>query len=78
MKIMIYSTPSCTFCVMAKEFFKENNVPFEECDVSVDLERRKEMIQKTGQMGVPVIDIDGSVFIGFEKELIAKKIGIKI
>ncbi len=58
MKIMIYSTPSCTFCVMAKEFFNQNNIPFEEYDVAADLEKRKEMIQKTGQMGVPVIDID--------------------
>lgn len=78
MKIMIYSTPSCTFCVMAKEFFNQNNIPFEEYDVAADLEKRKEMIQKTGQMGVPVIDIDGSVVIGFDKEVIAKKVGIKI
>ena len=78
MKIMIYSTPSCAFCVMAKEFFKENNIPFEEYNVAVDLEKRKEMMQKTGQMGVPVIDIDGSVVIGFDKEVIAKKVGIKI
>ena len=78
MKIMIYSTPSCAFCVMAKEFFKENNVPFEEYNVAADLEKRKEMMQKTGQMGVPVIDIDGSVVIGFDKEVIAKKLGITI
>ena len=63
---------------MAKEFLKENNIPFEEYDVAADLERRKEMMQKTGQMGVPVIDVDGSVFVGFDKELLAKKIGIKI
>ncbi|MEI6553247.1 MAG: glutaredoxin domain-containing protein [bacterium] len=78
MKIMIYSTPSCAFCVMAKEFFKANNVPFEEFNVAADLEKRKEMMQKTGQMGVPVIDIDGSIVIGFDKEVIAKKLGIKI
>ena len=78
MKIMIYSTPSCAFCVMAKEFFKENNIPFEDYNVAADLEKRKEMMQKTGQMGVPVIDIDGSVVIGFDKEVIAKKVGIKI
>jgi glutaredoxin 3 len=78
MKIIIYSTPSCAYCVMAKEFFKENNVPFEEYNVAADLEKRKEMMQKTGQMGVPVIDIDGSVVIGFDKEVIAKKVGIKI
>ena len=78
MKIMIYSTPSCTFCVMAKEFFKEKNIPFEEYDVAANLEKRKEMMQKTGQMGVPVIDIDGSVLIGFDKEVVARKLGIKI
>jgi glutaredoxin len=61
---------------MAKEFFKENNIPFEEYNVAADLEKRKEMMQKTGQMGVPVIDIDGSVIIGFDKEVIAKKVGI--
>ena len=77
MKIMIYSIPSCAFCVMAKEFFKANNIPFEEYNVAADLEKRKEMMQKTGQMGVPVIDIDGSVIIGFDKEVIAKKLGIK-
>jgi glutaredoxin len=63
---------------MAKEFFKQNNIPFEEYNVAADLEKRKEMIQKTGQMGVPVIDIDGSVVIGFDKEVVAKKVGIKI
>ncbi len=78
MKIMIYSTPSCSFCVMAKEFLKENNVPFEEYNVAADLEKRKEMMQKTGQMGVPVIDVDGSIIVGFDKELLAKKVGIKI
>lgn len=78
MKIMIYSTPSCTSCVMAKEFFKKNDLPFEEYNVAEDLEKRKEMIQKTGQMMVPVIDIEGSVFVGFDKEIMAKKVGIKI
>ena len=78
MKIMIYSTPSCTFCTMAKDFLKENNVPFEEFDVASNLEKRKEMVQKSGQMGVPVIDVDGAVIIGFDKELLAGKVGIKI
>ena len=78
MKIIIYSTPSCVFCTMAKDFLKANNVPFEEYNVGVDTEKRKEMIQKTGQMGVPVIDIDGSVMIGFDKELVAKKVGINL
>ena len=63
---------------MAKDFLKANNIPFEEFNVAADLEKRKEMIEKTGQMGVPVIDIDGSVLIGFDKQLIAQKVGIKI
>ena len=78
MKIMIYSTPSCTFCTMAKNFLKEHNVAFEEYNVATDLEKRKEMIQKTGQMGVPVIDVDGSVMIGFDKTILAKKVGVDL
>ena len=74
MKIMIYSTPSCTFCNMAKDFFKKNNIQYEEFNVATDLEKRKEMVQKTGQMGVPVIDIDGSIVIGFDQKLIEKKL----
>ena len=76
MKIMIYSTPSCTFCTMAKDFLKANNIPFEEFDVASNLEKRKEMVQKTGQMGVPVIDVDGSVMVGFDKALLAQKVGL--
>ena len=78
MKIVIYSTPSCTFCTMAKNFLKENHVPFEEYNVAIDIARRKEMLDKSGQMGVPVIDINDSIIIGFDKELIAKKVGIKL
>ena len=71
---MIYSTPSCTFCNMAKDYLKENNIPFEEYDVAADAQKRMEMLQKTGQMGVPVIDINGKIMIGFEKNTLAKKI----
>ncbi len=78
MKIMIYSTPSCHACGMAKEFFKEQNISFEEYNVASDAEKRKEMLQKTGQMSVPVIEIDGSVIIGFDKQVVAKKMGLKI
>ncbi len=78
MKIMIYSTPSCHACGMAKEFLKEQNLPFEEYDVASSAEKRKEMLQKTGQMSVPVIDIDGSVIVGFDKHVLARKIGLTI
>ena len=55
--VSIYSTPSCHFCHMAKDFFKEKNIAYTEFDVASDLAKRKEMIEKSGQMGVPVIII---------------------
>lgn len=77
MKITIYSTPACVYCRMVKEFLKKNNAPFEEIDVSVDHKAAEEMIKKSHQMGVPVIDIDGEIFVGFNRAEIAKAIGIK-
>jgi glutaredoxin len=59
---------------LAKEFFAENNLPYEEFNVAADPTKRSEMIEKSGQMGVPVIEIDDQVIVGFDKELIAKKI----
>ncbi|TSD03601.1 MAG: glutaredoxin-like protein, YruB-family [Parcubacteria group bacterium Greene0714_36] len=66
-KVTIYSTPFCVYCKMAKEFFGKNNVAYEEKDVAVDLAARDDMIKKSGQMGVPVIDIDGSIIVGFDQ-----------
>ena len=67
-KITIYSTPTCSYCLMAKDYFAENGVEFEDVDVSIDAERREEMLGLTGgQMGVPVIVIDGEVVFGFDK-----------
>lgn len=68
-KVIVYSTPTCPFCVYAKEFFTQNNVPFEDIDVSTDHNKAKEMMNKSGQMGVPVIDIDGSIVVGFQPEV---------
>ena len=76
-KVNIYSTPTCHFCHMAKEFFKENNVEFEDFNVSEDIEKRKEMVEKSGQMGVPVIVIDDKLIVGFNKPKIAELLGIK-
>ncbi len=76
-KIIIYTTPSCVYCKMAKEFFKENNVFYEEKDVSIDAAGRDEMIKKSGQMGVPVIDVDGKIVIGFDKKELSKLLNIK-
>lgn len=74
--VTIYSTPSCHFCHMAKEFFKANNVAYTENDVADNAEKRKEMIDKSGQMGVPVIIIDNELVIGFNKPVISKLLGV--
>jgi glutaredoxin-like YruB-family protein len=76
-KVKVYSTPSCIYCKMAKEFFKQNNIDFENVDVSADQKAAEEMIKKSGQMGVPVIDIDGQLVIGFDKERIVELLGLK-
>jgi glutaredoxin-like YruB-family protein len=65
--VTIYSTPVCHFCQAAKEFFKENDVEYTEFDVAADAEKREEMIEMTGQMGVPVIRIGEDVVIGFDE-----------
>ncbi len=74
--VTIYSTPSCHFCHLAKDFFKSNNVAYTEYDVVSNLEKRKEMVEKSGQMGVPVITIDESLVVGFDKPQIAKLLGL--
>ena len=76
-EVTIYSTPSCHFCHMAKEFFKANNVAYTEHDVAGNAEKRKEMIDKSGQMGVPVIIIDDNLIVGFNKPKISELLGIK-
>lgn len=76
-KITIYSTPTCVYCNMAKTFFKANGFDYTEYNVATDLPRRKEMIDKTGQMGVPVIDVDGNVVVGFDEAKLSATLGIK-
>lgn len=66
-EIKVFSTPSCPYCHMAKEYFDKHNVKYQDYDVSVDLEARNEMVEKSGQMGVPVIIIDEEVIVGFNK-----------
>ena len=74
--VTIYSTPTCHFCHMAKDFFKANNVAFTDYNVATDLEKRKEMVQKSGQMGVPVIIIGDDLIVGFNQPQIAKLLGM--
>ncbi|MBI2594921.1 MAG: glutathione S-transferase N-terminal domain-containing protein, partial [Candidatus Colwellbacteria bacterium] len=66
-KITIYTTPSCVYCKMTKEYFEKKDIGYEEKNVLRDNEAREEMIDKSGQLGVPVIDIDGSIVVGFDK-----------
>ncbi|THB65128.1 MAG: NrdH-redoxin [Spirochaetaceae bacterium] len=70
MAISLYTTPSCGYCTQLKRYLKERHVPFKEYDVSRDMRRADEMIKKSGQMGVPVLDINGKVITGFDKEKI--------
>ncbi|MBA7533591.1 Glutaredoxin 3 [subsurface metagenome] len=69
-KIKVYGVPTCPFCKRAKEFFKDKGFDFEDLDVSVNHDLAKEMIKKSGQMSVPVIEVDGKIIIGFDKEKI--------
>ena len=75
-KVKVYTTPICPYCVALKEFLKENKIEFEEIDVSQDEMAAKEMIEKTGQMGVPVLEIDGEFVVGFDKEKIKKLLNL--
>lgn len=68
MTVIIYSTPSCVYCKMAKEYFKDHGITYAEHDISADPDKRKEMVEKSGQLGVPVIDIDGQIMVGFDEE----------
>jgi glutaredoxin 3 len=74
--VIIYSTPTCHFCQLAKDFFKANNIAYLEYDVANDVEKRKEMIEKSGQMGVPVIIIGNELMVGFNRSKIAKLLGL--
>ena len=75
-KVTVYSTPTCPYCSRAKQFLKENNITFEDIDVSSNQQAAEEMIQKSGQMGVPVLDIDGQAIVGFDKERIKQALGL--
>ena len=74
--VTIYSTPTCHFCHMAKEFFAEKNITYTAYDVAADADKRAEMMKLTGQMGVPVIVIDGDWAVGFNKTEVARKLGL--
>jgi glutaredoxin-like YruB-family protein len=74
--VVIYSTPSCHFCQSAKEFLSERGVEYTEHDVAEDTQKRQEMVEKTGQMGVPVIVVDDQVMVGFDESKLSELLGL--
>jgi len=76
-KVRVFSTPICPYCVALKSFLKEHSIAFEEVNMANDEKARDEIVEKTGQMGVPVIDIDGEFIVGFEKEKISELLKIR-
>ena len=75
-KVTVYSTPTCPYCIKAKQFLKDSKIDFENIDVSSNQEKAQEMVNKSGQMGVPVLDIEGKIIVGFDQEAIKKELGI--
>ena len=75
-QVTIYSTPTCHFCHAAKEFFDANKVAYTDYNVATDIEKRKEMVEKSGQMGVPVITIGGELVVGFDQERLKELLAV--
>ncbi|MBU0571172.1 MAG: glutathione S-transferase N-terminal domain-containing protein [Candidatus Omnitrophica bacterium] len=74
--VKVYGTPTCPFCVRAKKFLEDNNIEFENIDISTDAEKTREMVKKSNQMGVPVLDIEGEIIVGFDKDKITQALGL--
>jgi len=76
-EVIVYSTPTCHYCVLAKDYFKANKIAFTEYNVGADMEKRREMVDLSGQMGVPVIKIGDDVIVGFDEATISDLLGVK-
>tara|TARA_Y100000310_G_scaffold97479_1_gene95118 strand:- start:8768 stop:9007 length:240 start_codon:yes stop_codon:yes gene_type:complete len=75
-KVKVYSTPTCPWCHKAKDWLKENNVEFEDINVAEDKKAQEEMIEKSGQRGVPVIEVDDEILVGFDKDKLKELLGL--
>lgn len=75
-RVKVYSTPTCPWCLRTKQFLKDNNIVFEDIDVSVNQAAAEEMVQKSAQMGVPVLDIEGEIIVGFDRDKIRRELGL--
>ncbi len=76
-KVEIYSTPVCKYCSLAKDFFKKNNIEYTEHNVAADQAKKEEMIEKSGQLGVPVIDVAGDIVVGFDEKVLKHLLEVK-
>jgi len=74
--VAIYTTPTCTYCKATKEFFSQHSIKYQEYNVATDLDKRREMIEKSGQMGVPVITVDDEVIVGYDPDGLSKALGL--
>ena len=74
--VKVYTTKTCPWCIKTKKFFKDNNVNYQEINVGENEQARNEMFEKSGQFGVPVVDVNGSIIIGFDKNALKKALGI--
>ena len=75
-KVIVYGTPTCPFCTRAKQYLEDKSVEFESIDVAADQDKVQELVDKSGQMGVPVLDIEGAIIVGFDKEKIDEALGL--
>ena len=76
-RVIVFTTPSCSFCNMTKKYFRDKGIKFKEVDVSRDAAAARDMVKRSGQMGVPVVDISGKIVVGFDRPKIDKFLGIK-
>ncbi len=76
MSVTVYSTPTCPYCKMVKEFLNENKVEFNDVNVAEDRDAAKQIMQKSGQMGVPQIDVNGKIIVGFDKDSLKKELNL--
>ena len=76
-KVIVFSTPTCSFCTAAKHYFRQQGIKFRDVDVSRDPAAARDMIRRSGQQGVPVIDIGGKIVVGFDRNQINQLLGIK-
>ena len=75
-QVKVYSTPTCPWCKKTKQFLDENKIPYQNLDVASDKAIRDEMVSKTGQLGVPVVDIDGDILVGFDEKWLRQKLDL--